>query len=130
MSFENLFFNPKMAPWSLEEDVVILYYASREIRYCTIIELLKQKCPTSVHKQTDLKMRLRRLRKACQDAGLGQMQDVTVNTGQAQPWDRKVVDSWLIRMMEKSKLEKLLDFDGATTAIIEPVSTLTLRSSF
>lgn len=74
-------------------------------------------------------MRLRRLRKACQDAGLGQMQDVTVNTGQARPWDRKVVDSWLVGVMEKSKLEKLLDFDGATAAIIEPVSTLTLRSS-
>ncbi|KAF6236100.1 hypothetical protein HO173_005728 [Letharia columbiana] len=109
-----------MGNWSTEEEVVVLYYASREIRYCTIIELLQHKCHTSVHKKASLTNRLRKLKNASQDAGLGQMQNTTINTGQARPWDRKVVDSWLVRMMEKGKLEKVLEFDGATAAIIEP----------
>lgn len=58
------------------------------------------------------------------------MQDTTMRTGQARPWDRKVVDTWLVRMMEKGKLEKLLEMDAATAALIEPVSCSILGNCF
>ena len=111
-----------MVAWSPEEESVLLYYASRDIKHRIIVQLLKHKCNTSVRTVSSIENRIRRIREACKDAGLGQMQDTTI---QRDPiWDRKVVDSWLVSKMERGKLLGLIEFDGSTAAILEPVSTL------
>ena len=64
---------------------------------------------------------LRKQRKQCNGAGVGQMQN-------NRSWDLKVVDSWPLRKMAKRDLEKLLGFDGTAAAIIDGVGTLKLGS--
>ena len=39
-------------------------------------------------------------------------------------WNRKLADQWLLRKMEKAELERLLEFDGETAAIIGEASGL------
>ena len=111
--------------------MVALYYASREIRYRTITELLQHKCNTPLRNDRHITYQVVKQTGLCEKAGLGKMRTTQEQVNPVQPWDRKVVDSWLINnMMEKGKLEGLLVFDGATAAIIERVSTLELRSCF
>lgn len=120
-----------MSYFSTEEAAIVLYHASREIRHKTVGELLKHKCPISVRNEKSISDQCIKQRKACEKAGLGQMRGTKDKVGSTQSlWDRKVVDMWLVRSMEKGKLEKLLEFDGMTAAIIEQASTVKLHSCF
>ena len=39
-------------------------------------------------------------------------------------WNRKLADQWLVSKMDKADLERLLEFDGETAAIIGEASGL------
>lgn len=110
-----------MQYWTIEEEVVVLYYASRRVKNATIVELLAKKCSPRVRNLKQIAQKSSRLRRIC-----GQKKVVLEDTYPAPfpDWDRKLVDQWLFSNMEKAKLQQLLEFDGETAAIIDEVSGL------
>ena len=109
-----------MQYWTIEEEVVVLYYASRRVKNATIVELLAKKCSPSVRNLKQIAQKSSRLRRICG-------QKVVSEDPFSPPfpdWDRKLVDQWLFSNMEKAKLQQLLEFDGETAAIIDEVSGL------
>ena len=108
-----------MTAWTTEEEIVVLYYASRSIKCATIAELIAKKCHDKVRNVKQIAHKSSRLRQAC-----GQTKLIM-----GSPWstadrdgNRKLADQWLISKMEKSELKHLLEFDGETAAIIEEAS--------
>lgn len=108
-----------MPKWTPEEEMVLLYYASRGVKNATIIELLVKKCNPRVRTLKQIAHKTTRLRSKC-----GQKEVVYAGFGPTPEriWDRKLVDQWLLSKMEKPQLERLLEFDGETAAIIGEVS--------
>ena len=108
-----------MPKWSAEEEIVVLYYASRGVKPATIIELLVQKCKPKERNLKQIAHKTTRLRISCGHKEV-------VHDGDGPPpertWDRKLADRWLFSKMEKPQLEQLLEFDGETAAIIGEVS--------
>lgn len=109
-----------MSKWTTEEELVLLYYASRRVRIATIVDLLAKKCLPKVRNAKQIAHKASRLRRVC-----GQKELVL---GDSWPtpdpeWDLKLVDEWLFSRMEKAQLERLLEFDGETAAIIGEVSS-------
>lgn len=107
-----------MRRWTTEEELVALYYASRNVKHATIVDILAKKCSTEVRTQKQVTSKLVRLRIAS-----GQNEVVEVpGAPQIRRWDRKLADQWLFSMMEKERLQELLEFDNETAAIIGQVS--------
>ena len=103
-----------MPKWTIEEEIVLVYYASRHIKHATIVAILEFKCGPEVRNLKQIIHKAARLRKEC---GL---EDILPK--RMRGWDRKHADRWLFSQMEKAELEKLLEFDGETAAIIDEVS--------
>ncbi|KAF6236101.1 hypothetical protein HO173_005729 [Letharia columbiana] len=105
-----------MPKWTIEEEIVLLYYASRQVKYATIADILAKKCHPNVRTVKQITHKAARLRKSC-----GQKEVVLRACWAAsdREWDRKLADQWLFSRMEKAKLVKLLEFDGETAAIID-----------
>ena len=110
---------PVMPRWTIEEEIVLVYYASRRIKHATIVEILAKKCRPEVRNVKQITHKAARLRKVC-----GQKENASKSTWPARnrEWDRELADRWLLSGMETVKLEKLLDFDGETAAIIGEAS--------
>ena len=108
-----------MSQWTTEEELVLLYYASRRVRIATIVDLLAKKCRPKVRNAKQIAHKASRLRRAC-----GQKELVLGDSWSTpdREWDLKLVDEWLFSRMEKAQLERLLEFDGETAAIIGEVS--------
>lgn len=108
----------KMKRWTIEEEMVVVYYASRYVKHATIVDILSKKCPPRVRTPKQVTSKVLRLRIAS-----GQ-KEVVEGTGASQNrgWDRKLADQWLLSKMEKERLQELLEFDGETAAIIGEVS--------
>ena len=107
------------AKWTNEEEIVLLYYASRQIKYATIVESLAKNCNPGVGTVKEITQKAARLRTGC-----GQKEIVLVKEWPAhdREWDRMLADRWLLSRMEKDKIEELLEFYGETAAIIDEVS--------
>ncbi|CAD6571407.1 MAG: hypothetical protein ASARMPREDX12_004343 [Alectoria sarmentosa] len=103
-----------MKRWTIEEEMVVVYYASRYVKHATIVDILSKKCPPRVRTPKQVTSKVLRLRIAS-----GQ-KEVVEGTGASQNrgWDRKLADQWLLSKMEKERLQELLEFDGETAAII------------
>lgn len=112
---------PKMTMWTVEEEVIVLYYASRRVRNVTIVELLAKKCSPRVRNLKQIAHKSSRLRRIC-----GQKKVASEDTWLPPfpDWDLKLVDQWLFSKMEKADLQQLLEFDGETAAIIGEVTGL------
>ena len=110
-----------MTAWTLEEEIVVLYYASRRIKSVTIVDLIAKKCHPKVRNLKQVTHKSSRLRRAT-----GQRRLVVGNPWPPadREWNREFVDQWLIGKMEKAKLQHLLEFDGETAAIISEASGL------
>ena len=108
-----------MPTWTTEEEVVVLYYASRRIKNVTIVDLLAKKCCPKVRNIKQITHKASRLRKVC-----GQKKGALGDTWPVpdRDWDRKLVDRWLFDRMERTKLAQLLEFDGESAAIIGEAS--------
>ena len=109
----------KLAKWTPEEEVVLLYYASRRVNKATLMNILDKKCSPKVRTAKQISHKVLRLRRLC-----GQKEFVRNAEGSApkHEWDRKLVDQWLLSKMEKAKVEPLIEFDGETAAMIGEVS--------
>ena len=111
----------KMPRWTTEEELVVLYYASRRVKNAAIIEILSKKCNPKARTVKQITHKIARLRKVCD-------QDETVVRSTSplpdRAWNRKLVDGWLLSKMDKAELEGLLEFDGETAAIIGEVMLL------
>ena len=110
-----------MTAWTTEEEIVVLYYASRRIKSVTIADLIAKKCHGKVRNVKQIAHKSSRLRNAC-----GPRTFIMGN-----PWSpadrdltRKLADQWLVSKMDKAELERLLEFDGETAAIIGEASGL------
>ena len=110
-----------MTAWTIEEELVVLYYASRRIKSATIADLIAKKCHPKVRNVKQITHKSSRLRLAC-----GQRRLVAGSPWPTpdRDWNRKLVDQWLLMKMEKAKLQHLLEFDGETAAIIGEASGL------
>ena len=108
-----------MPKWTSEEEVVLLYFASRRVKKATLLNLLDKKCSPRVRTAKQLSHKVLRLRRLC-----GQKETVrrVDGTMPIREWDRKLVDQWLVAKMEKVKVEQLIEFDGETAAMIGEVS--------
>ena len=108
-----------MTAWTTEEEVVVLYYASRRIRKATIVELIAKKCYPKVRNLKQVTHKSSRLR-----IESGQRKHVPGSPWPTpdRDWDLKLVDQWLFGKMDKAELERLLEFDGETAAIIGEAS--------
>ena len=108
-----------MTAWTTEEEIVVLYYASRSIKGATIAELIAKKCHSKVRNVKQIAHKSSRLRKAC-----GQKKLILGSPWSTadRDWNRKLADQWLVSKMEKAELKHLLEFDGETAAIIEEAS--------
>lgn len=113
-----------MTRWTAEEEIVLVYYASRQIKHATIVAILDLKCRPEVRTLRQIAHKATRLRTQCvQEENTLEGQLPTRHRG----WDRKLADRWIFSKMEKVKMdkvkmEKLLNFDGETAAIIDEVS--------
>ena len=110
-----------MTAWTTEEEIVVLYYASRRIRTATIAELIAKKCHPKVRNMKQIAHKSSRLRV------LSGQRRVTVGSPWPTPnreWNRKLADQWIVSKMEKAKVKHLLEFDGETAAIIGEASGL------
>lgn len=116
-----------MQKWTLEEKLVVVYYASRNIKHATIVNLLAKKCSTELRTESQVAHKLVELRIASGHKGYvkgtGGAQNAQ-NRGWDRGWDRKLADQWLFSNMEKERLEELLDLDDETAAIIGEVSVV------
>ena len=107
-----------MTAWTTEEEVVVLYYASRRIKSATIAELIAKKCHPKVRNVKQIAHKSSRLRT---------LSGHRIVVGSPWPtsdrdWNRKLADGWIVSKMEKAKLQQLLEFDGETAAIIGDAS--------
>lgn len=103
----------------MEEEVVLLYYVSRQVKHATIVDILAKKCRPGDRNVKQIAHKAVRLRRSC-----GQKEVVLDACWPApdQEWDRELADQWLLSRMGKDELEELLEFDGETAAIIGEVS--------
>ena len=108
-----------MPKWTIQEEIVLVYYASRQIKHATIVDILEFKCGPEVRTLKQVLHKAARLRKEC---GQEEYIPSKIPHKRNRGWDRKLADRWLFSKMEKAELEKLLDFDGETAAIIDEVS--------
>ncbi|KAL9134324.1 MAG: hypothetical protein Q9175_004498 [Cornicularia normoerica] len=104
-----------MRKWTMEEEVVLLYYVSRQVKHATIVDILAKKCRPGDRNVKQIAHKAVRLRRSC-----GQKEVVLDACWPApdQEWDRELADQWLLSRMGKDELEELLEFDGETAAII------------
>lgn len=108
----------KMKRWTIEEELVVVYYASRYVKHTTIVDILAKKCSPQIRTQKQITSKVLRLRKASGQKNFVDEAGWPQNRG----WDRKLADQWLFRKRKKETLEELLKFDGETAAIIDEVS--------
>ena len=108
-----------MPKWPPNEEVVLLYYASRRIKTLTLINILNKKCTPKVRTPKQIAHKVLRLRRLC-----GQKEIVRLGNGTVpkREWDLELVDQWLLNKMEKAEVKKLIEFDGETAAMIDEVS--------
>ena len=109
-----------MTAWTTEEEVVVLYYASRRIKSATIAELIAKKCHPKVRNIKQIAHKSSRLRMVCGPRPVVGSSWPTAG----RDWNRKLADEWIVSKMEKAKLQQLLEFDGETAAIIGEASGL------
>ena len=107
-----------MPSWTIEEEIVVLFYASRRVKNATIVDLLAKKCPAidpaNVRNIKQVAHKSSRLRQA-----LG-----GTSSASGREWNRNIVDEWLFSVMDEDDVKRLLEFDGETAAIIDEVSGL------
>ena len=111
----------KMTAWSTEEEIVVIYYASRRIKSGTIEELIAKKCHPKVRSIKQIAHKSSRLKKACAKRRSGMVNPFLAPDRE---WNRKLADQWIVSKMEKAELDQLLEFDGETAAIIGEASGL------
>ena len=110
-----------MPAWTTEEEVVVLFYASRGIKNATIAELIAKKCYPRVRNLKQITHKSSRLRTI---SNHGRLVVGSSSPTSDEDWTRKLADQWIVSKMEKAKLEQLLEFDGETAAIIAEASGL------
>ena len=110
-----------MTAWTTEEEIVVLYYASRRIKSATIVDLIAKKCHPKVRNIKQITHKSSRLKIACAMSGPGPMNPFLPPD---QEWNRKRADEWIVGQMDKAELDQLLEFDGETAAIIGEASGL------
>ena len=114
-----------MRRWTLEEEVVLVYYASRYVRYASIVEILATKCIPGDRSIRQISHKVARLRRS------GVQSRVVPQTPGLQSdrdWNRVEADRWILLRMCRAELDILLDFDGYTAAIIDEVIDLETSS--
>lgn len=115
---------PIQRSWTVEEEAVVLYYASRRVRNLTIVELLAHKCSPNVRNLKQVAHKSSRLRRICGQKVAPADPSSPSPSPPYPDWDLKLVDQWLFSKMEKAELQRLLHFDGGTAATIAEVSGL------
>ena len=110
-----------MTVWTTEEEIVVLYYASRRIKTATIAELIAKKCHPKVRNIKQIAHKSSRLRILSGHKRLAA--GIPWRTPDRE-WNRKLADQWIMSKMEKAKVKHLLEFDGETAAIIGEASGL------
>ena len=113
-----------MPVWTTEEEAVVLYYASRQVKNGTIVDLLDKKCNHTLRSVKQVSHKSSRLRKVCGEDKVEKVETDETWPRTIREWDLKRVDQWLFMKIEKAKLQQLLEFDGETAAIIGEVSGL------
>ena len=97
-----------MPKWTIEEEAVLAYYTSRQIKNATIAQILEKKCPPRVRTEKQVVRKVGRLRTACAKKKIASQGSWYSSDRKC---DRSLADEWLFSKMEKAKLEKLLEFD-------------------
>ena len=110
-----------MGTWTREEEVVLVYYLTRNITYASIIEIMAVRCHTGVRKMKHISDKVAKLRK---HSVLVQKSQHFYLRNRDQHWDIQRADRWILLSMNKAELDMLLDFSGYVAAIIDGVSCL------
>ena len=109
-----------MGTWTLQEEVVLVYYITRNINYASIIEIMYVTCST-VRTINQMNRKVSRLLKS---GVLKKELPYLHRRNRNQRWNAKCADCWILHAMSKAELDKLLDFSGYIAAIIDEVSGL------
>ena len=110
-----------MRTWTLKEEVVLVYYLTRNITYVSIIELIAVKCGTEVRRPRHVSDKVAKLLKF---GVLERPLQHVCRRNRDQHWDIKRADRWILHVMRKAELDNLLDFSGYVAAVIDEVSGL------
>ena len=110
-----------MGTWTLEEEVVLVYYLTRNITYASIIELIAVKCGTDIRRPRHISDKVAKLRKS---GVLERPLQHVYRRNRDQHWNIKRADCWILHVMNKAALDNLLDFSGYVAAVIDEVSGL------
>ena len=114
-----------MGTWTPEEEIVLVYYITRNITYASIIEIMTVRCGTGVRNIKQISEKVIKLRK---HGVLEQKFQRFHRRNRDQNWDVKRADSWILNTMNKAELDILLDFSGFIAATIDEVSGLETSS--
>ena len=110
-----------MGTWTRDEEVVLVYYITRNITYASIIEIMALRCHNGVRKMKHISDKVAKLRK---HGLLVQKSQHIYLRNRDQLWDIKRADRWILSSMNKAELDVLLDFSEQVAAIISEVSCL------
>ena len=108
-----------MPKWPPDEEVVLLYFASRRVNKFTLMNILDKKCTPKVRTPKQIAHKVLRLRRLCGQKEIVRRSDGTVPKRE---WELELVDQWLLSRLPKAKVEELIEFDGETAAMIGEVS--------
>ena len=114
-----------MGTWTLEEEIVLAYYITRNITYASIIEIMAVRCGTGVRNIKQISEKVVKLRK---HGVLEQKFQHFYRRNRDQHWNVRRTDRWILLTMSKAELDILLDFNGYIAAIIDEVSGLETSS--
>lgn len=111
--------------WNLEQEVVVAYYAIRNIRYDSITAIMARKFNTNrrTRKQIVHKVKCLRSQGVLPRDARGSFRLLN-----GQDWMLKHTDRWILRTVGKERLDILLDHDGKTAVIIDDVTALKTSS--
>ncbi|KAM0802995.1 hypothetical protein BDR22DRAFT_819214 [Usnea florida] len=109
-----------MGTWTIQEEVVLVYYITRNINYASIIEVMYVRCST-VRTINQINRKVSRLFKS---GVLKKELPYLHRRNRNQRWNVKCADCWILHTMSKAELDNLLDLSGYIAAVIDEVSGL------
>ena len=110
--------------WTSEEEVVLGYYAIRNINHDSIIEILANKFNTTQRTRNQINQKVAHLR-LLNFMAKGAQKYRPMN---GQDWMLRHTDQWILRTVARARLDVLLDHDSKTAAIIGEVTALKTSS--
>ena len=110
-----------MGTWTLQEEVVLVYYITRNINYASIIEIMAVRCNTTLRTINQLNKKVSRLLKS---GVLKKELPYLHRCNKDQRWKVKCADCWILHAMSKAELNELLDLSAYVAAIIDEVGGL------